>query len=144
MKMQILCLDTNSSDSAARTKALEDAGFVVLQASDGIRAQDLLGREHVDVVCVHSRSVIGAKPSAVSKVKALLPRVPFVLIHDSGDVPERFEEFVDVVVDECDFCSTAGSLIHGFSDAQCPFFVRWFEDWQHRCFDRDRYSRLRA
>lgn len=142
--MKVLCLDTNGSDSVARTKALEDAGFVVLQATDDARAQDLVGREQVDVVCVHSRSIIGAKPNRVSKVKALLPHVPFILIHDSGPVPDRFEEFVDEVVYESDFRGAAESLIRNLRDAQCPFFVRWFEGWQYRCFESEKDSRVPA
>lgn len=140
MTMKVLCLDGNSPDSVARTKALEHAGFVVLQVNDDARAQHLLENQHVDVVCVHSHSVEEGKTSLVSKVKALLPHVPLVLIHDSGAVPERFEEYADVIVDEGDFRRTAESLIHELRDMQCPFFVHWFEDWQRRSSDRNGQS----
>ena len=132
MNAHVLCFDKNTQRSMGRRRSLEDAGFVVLHAQNEVEAPELLQSGRVDVVCIDSYLMSNGETGVASGIKSVKPHVPVVLIHDDGAIPERFREYVDVVIDEPDFDATARWLIEELCDCEFPFFVRWFDDWMRR------------
>ncbi len=131
MNANILCIDDSEVRARDRQKTLEAAGFVVTTAHDQTQAIALLNSHRVDAICVDSRSAAGiGRVGAV--VRRLRPHVRVILICGDGTVPTRFQEHVDIVMDESDFNRRAPHVIDGLSDFHCPFFVEWLNDWKRR------------
>jgi len=135
MKACVVCVDEDVARSRVRRKVLENAGFAVLSASHETRAVELLQWHRVDVACVTSQRDVQARGLGRA-IKRARPDVPVVLIHDRGEIPAHFEEYVDIVLDESDFEMTAQWLIEELQDAEGFFFVRWFVDWMRRPSER--------
>ena len=131
MKACVVCVDENVARSRVRRKVLENAGFAVLSASHETRAVELLQSHRVDVACVAPQSDVQAQGLGRT-IKSARPDVPVVLIHDRGEIPAHFEEYVDIVIDESDFETTAQWLIEELQDGEGLFFVRWFVEWMRR------------
>ena len=132
MKADVLCIDDDAPRSRGRRKTLEDAGYVVLHAGNESQAVELLDAHGASVVCVESHCANVGGNAIGSGVKRAQPRVPVILIQDKWAAPDKFEEYVDVVIEESDFEATAPWLIEELRDSSYPYFVPWFEHWKRR------------
>jgi CheY-like chemotaxis protein len=131
MNANILCIDDSEVRARDRQRILGASGFVVTNAHDETQAIELLSSHRIDAICVDSRSNAGiARLGAV--VRRLRPHVRVILICGDGAVPARFQEHVDIVMDESDFNRRARHVIDGLRDFRCPFFVEWLNDWKRR------------
>lgn len=132
MRATVLCVDECTARSRGRGKALEAAGFAVLQARSESQALELLKSHRVDVVCIVPFEGDAHEPGIGHEIKNAQPDVPLVLIHGQGVVPVHFEEYIDIVIDEPDFEATAQWLIPTLQDTSNFFFVGWFVSWMRR------------
>ncbi len=131
MNANILCIDDSEVRARDRRRTLEAAGFAVTNAHDQTQAIELLNSHRVDAICVDSRSAAGiGRVGAV--VRRFRPHIRVILICGDGTVPARFQEHVDIVMDESDFNRQAPHVIDGLKDFRCPFFVEWLNDWKRR------------
>ena len=133
MNGQILCIGGDLTRWANWGRELEEDGYVVVQAADEHEASSLLKACPVDVICIDSQVM---KESGGSEVAAGLKNasqhVPVVLVQTGNDVPDHFEEHVDVVIDEATFLTVGSWLIEELREVRFPMFVEWFEAWKER------------
>src|SRR5215471_15923475 len=112
MNGQVLCISGDASSWQSWERNLEDNDYVVVHAIDAGEALALLKACPVDVVCIDSRVMSKAGSSVIGAgLKEAHRHVPVVLVQTGGDVPEHFEEHVDVVVDASTFGSVGRWLI---------------------------------
>jgi DNA-binding NtrC family response regulator len=133
MTGQILCIGGEAARWAHWSHELEDDGYVVVHANDEREALALLEACSVDVICIDSKNMTRSGGSGIAAgLKNAVQHVPVVLIKTGNDVPEHFEEHVDVVIDESTFSSMGQWLIEELREVRFPLFVEWFEAWKER------------
>jgi hypothetical protein len=67
-----------------------------------------------------------------ASLKSAAQHVPVVLVQTGNDVPQHFEERVDVVIDESTLSSVGHWLIEELRETRFPMFAEWFEAWKAR------------
>jgi len=145
MKAQILCIGGSAARWQNWGKDLEAEGYVVVHASDETEAVALLRASPMDVVCIDSRVMDEGGSSVIgTSLRNAQPRVPVVLIQSGKKVPPRFEEQVDVVIDESTFSTMGHWLVEELREVRFPLFVEWFEDWKQRHPSGDSKDTLRV
>ena len=133
MNGKVLCIGGDLERWANWRHDLEENGYVVVQATDEREASTLLKACPVDVVCIDSQIMTDSGGSQVSAdLKNASQHVPVVLVQTGNDVPEHFEEHVDVVIDESTFSSVGHWLIEELRETRLPMFAEWFEGWKER------------
>jgi CheY-like chemotaxis protein len=133
MNGQILCIGGDLERWANWRNELEENGYVFVQATDEREASTLLKACRVDVVCIDSQIMTESGSSEIaSSLKSAAQHVPVVLVQTGNDVPQHFEERVDVVIDESTFSSVGHWLIEELRETRFPVFVEWFEPWKER------------
>ena len=133
MNAQILCIGGSAARWRKWGEDLEADGYVVVHASDETEAIELLKAAQVAVVCIDSHTVDGAEGSVLgARLKNAQPRVPVVLIQAGSEAPPRFEEDVDVVIDESTFTKMDHWSIEELQEVRFPLFVKWFDEWKQR------------
>lgn len=97
----ILCIEDNASSLILRKMLLESSGYMVLGATSGQEALQLLQGFHVDLVLSdhYLRNELGAAVAA--NIKALQPNVPVLIISGSADSLQETEH-VDGVISKAD------------------------------------------
>jgi CheY-like chemotaxis protein len=84
----ILSVDDDMNVLLARYRLLEDAGYAVLNASDGADALQLFGTNPIDLVLL-DYNMPGVPADVVAQaMKDYRPNVPVILV-SGADVPER-------------------------------------------------------
>ena len=133
MNGQILCIGGDLERWANWRHELEENGYVFVQATDEREASTLLKACRVDVVCIDSQIMAESRGSEIAaSLKNAAQHVPVVLVQTGNDVPQHFEERVDVVIDESTFSSLGHWLIEELRETRFPVFVEWFEAWKGR------------
>jgi CheY-like chemotaxis protein len=133
MNGQILCIGGDLERWANWRNELEENGYVFVQATDEREASRLLKACPVDVVCIDSQIITESGGSEIAaSLKNAAQDVPVVLVQTGSDVPQHFEERVDVVIDESTFSSVGHWLIEELRETRFPVFVEWFEPWKER------------
>ena len=133
MNGQILCIGGDLERWANWRHELEENGYVFVQATDEREASTLLKACSVDVVCIDSEIMTESGVSEIAaSLKNAAQHVPVVLVQTGNDVPQPFEERVDVVIDESTFSSVGYWLIEELRETRFPVFVEWFEAWKGR------------
>ena len=132
MTGQIVYIGDNADLISACRCEFERTGYELLDACQLSEAQDLLDRVSVDILCIDSH-LFNAEAGEViaASLKKKTSHVPVMLIHSGGDAPERYEEFVDVVMTEQDFAAL-GHQMDRLRRLRFPVFVDWFDDWKRR------------
>ena len=124
MNGQILCIGGDATRWANWGHELEEDGYLVVHASDEREASALLRACPVDVVCIDSQIMTEPGSSAIAAgLKDAPQHVPVVLVQTGDTVPVRFEERVDVVIDDSTFSSMGLWLIEELREAHFPMFV---------------------
>jgi len=145
MKAQILCIGGSAARWQDWGKDLEADGYVVVHASDETEAVELLKASPVDVVCIDSRAMGDGGSSVLgTSLRDTQPRVRVVLIQSGGEVPPRFEEQVDVAIDESTFPTMGHWLVEELREVRFPLFVEWFVEWKQRRPSVDSKDTLRV
>lgn len=133
MNGQVLCIGGDVSRWQNWERNLEDNDYTVVHAINAREALALLKACSVDVVCIDSQATTETGSLAIGAgLKDACPHVPVVLVQTAGEVPEHFEEHVDVVIDESTFASVGRWLIEELHEMRFPLFVEWFDEWKQR------------
>jgi DNA-binding NtrC family response regulator len=133
MNAQILCIGGNARRWEHWQRNLQEDGYVVVHARDEQEAFALLRACPVGVVCIDSELMAEAGSSVIGAgLKEAHPHGPVVLVQTGKDLPEHFEEHVDVVIDQSTFAAVGPWLIDELREMKFPLFVEWFEAWKER------------
>jgi DNA-binding NtrC family response regulator len=136
MNGQVLCVGGDASRWQSWERNLEENDYTVVHAIDAGEALALLKACSVDVVCIDSQVMSKAGSSVIGAgLRDTRRHVPVVLVQTGGDVPEHFEEHVDVVIDASSFGSVGRWLIEELQEMRFPLFVEWFDEWKQRSND---------
>lgn len=132
-KTTILCIDDHWNGLIGRKILLEENGYKVLQAIDGLEGLGLFASHSVDAVILDYQ-MPGINGSVIAaEMKRLRPHVPILLLSAYGPLPKRKLQFVDRFLSKSQppsiLLSTLQDLLDGRSK---PFFYRWLDHWKSR------------
>ena len=86
-KDRILCVDDEENQLAVRKLVLEFEGYVVLTASSGQQALNLLALHHIDLVLSDHLMPGMVGTELARQIKARTPDLPVILISAVNEIP---------------------------------------------------------
>ena len=110
-KPLILCVDDTSNELEGRKMLLEENGFEVLTASNGIEALQAFISHPVDLVLLDYHMPQMNGDVAAAQMKACKPDVPVALLSADDRVPDSKLTTVDVFVSKSEPITTFLSIV---------------------------------
>jgi two-component system, sensor histidine kinase and response regulator len=110
-KPLILCVDDTSNELEGRKMLLEENGFEVLTASNGIEALRAFVSHPVDLVLLGYHMPRMNGDVAAERMKACKPDVPLALLSADDRVPESELNAVDVFVSKSEPITTFLAIV---------------------------------
>jgi CheY-like chemotaxis protein len=132
-KATILCVDDHWNGLIGRKMLLEENGYKVLHAIDGLGGISLFAALPVDAV-VLDYQMPGINGSVIAaEMKRLKPNVPILLLSAYGPLPERKLKFVDRFLSKSQPPAILLSTLKELLESRAkPFFYRWLDHWKSR------------
>ena len=132
-KATILCIDDHWNGLIGRKMLLEDNGYRVLEAIDGLEGLSLFATKLVDAV-VLDYQMPGINGSVIAlEMKRLKPQVPILLLSAYGPLPKRKLQSVDRFLSKSHPPAVLLSTLQNLLEARSkPFFYRWLDHWKSR------------
>ena len=93
--MKILCVEDEPEDMAILTAALEGIGYEVMPASNGGQAIDLFTKQAIDGVLLENNLPDVTGTTLRTKLKAIRPDIPVLLIPGIGRQTPSMLRFFD-------------------------------------------------
>jgi CheY-like chemotaxis protein len=110
----ILCVDDEATALAVRSQVLSRAGYVVLTASDGAAALELLKCIRADLIIMDQRLPGLSGTQVAAEMKRLKPAVPIILLSGLLEAPLG-SEHADLVITKgtpaTEFLRAVGKLV---------------------------------
>jgi CheY-like chemotaxis protein len=110
-KPLILCVDDASNELEGRKMLLEENGFEVLTASNGIEALQAFISHPVDLVLLDYHMPPMNGDVAAARMKACKPDVPIALLSGDDRVPQSKLKTVDVFVSKSEPITTFLAIV---------------------------------
>lgn len=132
-KATILCVDDHWNGLIGRKMLLEENGYKVLHAIDGLGGISLFAALPIDAV-VLDYQMPGINGSVIAaEMKRLKPNVPILLLSAYGPLPERKLKFVDRFLSKSQPPAILLSTLKELLESRAkPFFYRWLDHWKSR------------
>jgi CheY-like chemotaxis protein len=132
-KATILCVDDHWNGLIGRKMLLEENGYKVLHAIDGLGGISLFAALPVDAVILDYQ-MPGINGSVIAaEMKRLKPNVPILLLSAYGPLPERKLKFVDRFLSKSQPPAILLSTLKELLESRAkPFFYRWLDHWKSR------------
>jgi CheY-like chemotaxis protein len=132
-KATILCVDDHWNGLIGRKMLLEENGYKVLHAIDGLGGISLFAALPVDAVILDYQ-MPGINGSVIAaEMKRLKPNVPILLLSAYGPLPERKLKFVDRFLSKSQPPAILLSTLKELLECRAkPFFYRWLDHWKSR------------
>ena len=132
-KATLLCVDDHWNGLIGRKMLLEENGYKVLHAIDGLGGISLFAALRVDAVILDYQ-MPGINGSVIAaEMKRLRPNVPILLLSAYGPLPERKLKFVDRFLSKSQPPAILLSTLKELLESRAkPFFYRWLDHWKSR------------
>ncbi|HXX00490.1 MAG TPA: response regulator [Candidatus Acidoferrales bacterium] len=129
----ILCIDDHWNGLIGRKLLLEQQGYRVLEAIDGLEGLSLFATHLVDAVILDYQ-MPGINGSVIAvEMKRLKPQVPILLLSAYGPLPRRKLQSVDQFLSKSQPPAVLLSTLQDLLDCRSkPFFYRWLSHWKSR------------
>ncbi|HKI26409.1 MAG TPA: response regulator [Candidatus Sulfotelmatobacter sp.] len=129
----ILCIDDHWSGLIGRKLLLEENGYRVLEAVDGLSGLNLFASHRVDAVILDYQ-MPGINGSVIAaEMKRLKAQVPILLLSAYGPLPQRKLQFVDQFLSKSQPPAVLLATLQDLLETRSkPFFYRWLDHWKSR------------
>jgi len=129
----ILCIDDHWSGLIGRKLLLEENGYRVLEAVDGLAGLSLFASHRVDAVILDYQ-MPGINGSVIAaEMKRLKAQVPILLLSAYGPLPQRKLQYVDRFLSKSQPPAVLLATLQGLLEMRSkPFFYRWLDHWKSR------------
>jgi two-component system, OmpR family, response regulator VanR len=111
----LLCVDDDPAMLDVMRDLLENSGYAVFTAADGLQAIELFRRNRIDLVLVDHEMPGMKGPELAVKIKTLSPCTPVILHSGSLEIPDSARSATDAFVskghDTCLLVTAVSNLI---------------------------------
>jgi CheY-like chemotaxis protein len=128
----ILCVDDEWNGLEGRKELLEQSGYSVLLASDGMEALQLFDSHPVDLVLLdyHMPQVSG--DVIARQMKAIHPDVPLGLLSSDDHLPDSVLRSVDRFISKAEPPATFLEIVDDMMDLRLRLLFAAYDSWDHR------------
>ena len=128
----ILCVDDEWNSLEGRKELLEQSGYGVLLASDGMEALQLFDSHPVDLVLLDYHMPRVSGDVIARQMKAIHPDVPLALLSSDDHLPDNVLRSVDGYISKAEPPATFLEIVDNMMDLRLRLLFAAYDSWDHR------------